>query len=63
MNRNRQVSISDYADCVEQQVEFLHEQDGSPNSARMVTDTDVREFYDNGVSVDAAASDLFYRGF
>lgn len=62
MNRNRQITLSDYATCVDQQVDFLHQQEGTQQE-REVTRPDVAMFHTNGVSVDAAASDLFHRGF
>lgn len=66
-NRNHQPRAN-YADCIKAQVVFLHEQDGSPSPdefdpADPDLAHDLAAFYDNGVSVDAAASDLFHRGF
>lgn len=65
LNRNRQVTLVDYANCVHQQLVFLHDQAGTLNEDHQPTvrTADVREFYDHGVSVDAAADDLYHRGF
>jgi len=58
----------DYARFVKARIDFLHEQEGSPDPGEWdIEDPDLREdlysFYHNGVSVDAAAADLFGRGF
>lgn len=63
MNRNLQVTREDYARCVQEQIEFLHQQEESTPTGRTLPEPDLAQFYDNSCSVDAAASDLFYRGF
>lgn len=67
MNRNRQITLIDYAECVSNQIDFLHRHQGSQPTR---TDIDpamlveaVREFYNHSVSVDAAADDLLHQGF
>lgn len=68
MNRNRQITRPDYAACVKQQIDHLRTLDGSADPDEWDLDDpdlilDLAMFYDNGVSVDAAAADLFSRGF
>lgn len=68
MNRNHQVTREDYAKCVKAQIDFLRGQDGAADPGEWdVTDPDLARdlamFYDNSVSVDAAAADLYARGF
>lgn len=63
MARNsQQVTQSDYARCVAAQVAFLHGREGSTPGMPVTADT-VADYYENGVSVDAAAALLLRIGY
>jgi hypothetical protein len=61
-NPNLQVTREDYARCVGEQVAFLASQDGREVDASQVSVAQITDHYYHGVSVDAAADDLFYLG-
>lgn len=64
-NPNHQVTRRNYAECVQEQVVFLHQQEGTESGGFEQADLfgAVDVYYDNAVSVDAAAADLFARGW